>query len=122
MTIINKTTKSVESQSHRAENWMGADWLEVPPALEGLAFSCAGYCGLVVEDGRLTDITPTERPEPVQTFEVQIFALKQQLTATDYQAIKYAEGFLSESDYAPVKAKRQAWRDEINRLELEAAV
>ena len=36
---------------------------------------------------------------------------------TDYQAIKYAEGQLTEEEYAPIKAQRQAWRDEINLLE-----
>ena len=47
----------------------------------------------------------------------KILALKQQLKNTDYQAIKYAEGLLTEEEYAPIKANRQAWRDEINRLE-----
>lgn len=44
---------------------------------------------------------------------------KAKLSQTDYQAIKYAEGFISETDYAPIKAQRQAWRDEINALEAE---
>lgn len=43
----------------------------------------------------------------------------QQLTATDYKAIKYAEGLISEADYAPIKAERQALRDRINELEAE---
>ncbi len=47
----------------------------------------------------------------------QISSLKQQLAATDYQAIKYAEGWISEQDYAPIKAQRQAIRDQINQLE-----
>lgn len=49
----------------------------------------------------------------------KILALKQQLKNTDYQAIKYAEGLLTEEEYAIIKAKRQAWRDEINALEKE---
>lgn len=49
----------------------------------------------------------------------RIAELKANLTSTDYQAIKYAEGFITEADYAPIKAQRQAWRDEINALELE---
>lgn len=51
--------------------------------------------------------------------ENKILALKRKLEDTDYQAIKYAEGFISETDYAPIKARRQAWRDEINTLESE---
>lgn len=39
------------------------------------------------------------------------------LCKTDYQAIKYAEGLISEEDYASIKAQRQAWRDEINSLQ-----
>lgn len=49
--------------------------------------------------------------------EERIYQLKQELTLTDYKAIKYAEGLISEEDYAPMKAERQLWRDEINRLE-----
>jgi hypothetical protein len=41
------------------------------------------------------------------------------LQASDYKAIKYAEGLLTEDEYAPIKTQRQAWREEINRLEKE---
>lgn len=51
------------------------------------------------------------------TNETKISQLKAQLQATDYKAIKYSEGLISEDDYAPIKAQRQAWRDEINELE-----
>lgn len=51
--------------------------------------------------------------------EEQIEMLKLQLQETDYKAIKYAEGFISDEDYAEIKAQRQAWRDVINRLESE---
>ena len=47
----------------------------------------------------------------------EIAELKANLWATDYQAIKYAEGLISEADYAPIKEQRQAWRDRINLLE-----
>ena len=48
---------------------------------------------------------------------IKIQELKDKLAQTDYKAIKYAEGQLSEEEYAPIKAQRQEWRDEINRLE-----
>ncbi|MDO5332055.1 MAG: hypothetical protein Q4E99_05180 [Bacillota bacterium] len=51
--------------------------------------------------------------------EQQIMELKQQLAQTDYKAIKYAEGWISEADYAPIKAERKTIREEINRLESE---
>lgn len=47
----------------------------------------------------------------------RIAELKRLLAASDYKAIKYAEGVLTAEEYAETKAERQAWRDEINELE-----
>lgn len=44
---------------------------------------------------------------------------KQQLRDTDYKAIKYAEGLLTDEGYSEVRKQRQSWRDEINKLEAE---
>ena len=52
-----------------------------------------------------------------QIIQNRIAELKSLLARTDYQAIKYAEGQLSASEYAEMKKQRQAWRDEINLLE-----
>ena len=49
----------------------------------------------------------------------QISELKAQLDATDYKALKFFEGWLSEDEYAPIRAERQAIRDKINELEKE---
>lgn len=49
----------------------------------------------------------------------RIQELKSLLSKTDYKAIKYAEGLISEEEYAPIKTQRQAYRDEINKLEVE---
>ena len=49
----------------------------------------------------------------------RISELKSLLSATDYKAIKYAEGLINEEEYAPIKSQRQAYRDEINKLEFE---
>lgn len=46
----------------------------------------------------------------------QIEKLKQELSKTDYKAIKFAEGVISENEYYSTKMQRQSWRDEINRL------
>lgn len=48
----------------------------------------------------------------------RIDELKEMLKNTDYQAIKFAEGVMYESEYAPVRTQRQAWREEINRLQV----
>lgn len=49
--------------------------------------------------------------------EREIAMLKERLAATDYLAIKYAEGELSEDEYAVSKENRRAWRARINALE-----
>ena len=52
-----------------------------------------------------------------QRAKARIIYLKEELGKTDYQAIKFAEGWLTEEEYAPIKAQRQAYREEINQLE-----
>lgn len=42
---------------------------------------------------------------------------KRMLTETDYKAIKYAEGWISEEDYAYTKSLRQSYRDKINEYQ-----
>lgn len=46
-----------------------------------------------------------------------IAELKARLTATDYQAIKYAEGVMSLGEYEPIREQRKVWRAQINNLE-----
>lgn len=45
--------------------------------------------------------------------------LKQKLAETDFQAIKYAEGEMTEEEYEPIKQQRKVWRKEYNELERE---
>lgn len=49
----------------------------------------------------------------------KICVLKQNLSRSDYQALKFSDGALTEEEYAPMRAQRQAWRDEINAAEEE---
>ena len=49
--------------------------------------------------------------------EREIAELKANLSATDYKAIKYAEGVLTDEEYAETKTQRQEWRNRINELE-----
>ena len=51
----------------------------------------------------------------------EIAGLKQILAATDYKALKHADGALSDEDYAETKVQRQELRDKINELEAELA-
>ena len=52
-----------------------------------------------------------------QLAKIEINSLKRNLAETDYQAIKYAEGVMTESEYAPIKSQRQDWRYRINYLQ-----
>lgn len=58
----------------------------------------------------------TDRVQKMQN-EIRISMLKQKLQNTDYKAIKFAEGQLTEQEYAETKLQRQVWRNEINSLE-----
>lgn len=51
-----------------------------------------------------------------ETADKRIAELKQKLFDTDYRAIKFAEGELTEEEYAPYREERRAWREEINSL------
>ena len=61
----------------------------------------------------------TDAELAVQANKKRIAELKALLQATDYQAIKYAEGFISEADYLPIKQVRQSYRNKINELEAQ---
>ena len=65
------------------------------------------------------DVCPmkTEQDLLKDQYRLEITQLKKQLSDTDYKAIKYAEGQISESEYASVRAERQGYRDRINYLE-----
>lgn len=75
----------------------------------------------IYDNGIYRDMTQEELVEEdrFNNPEMQIEGLKQQLANTDYKAIKFAEGLISEEDYAPIKKQRQEWRNQINLLELE---
>ena len=81
-----------------------------------------------VEDVQVSDINHGYYPKelcPMKTeedhlkdqYRLEITQLKKQLSDTDYKAIKFAEGQISESEYASVRAERQSYRDRINELE-----
>ena len=59
----------------------------------------------------------TEEDKLKDQYRIEITQLKKLLSDTDYKAIKYAEGQISESEYASVRAERQGYRDRINYLE-----
>ena len=65
------------------------------------------------------DLCPmkTEQDLLKDQYRLEISQLKKQLSDTDYKAIKYAEGQLTEEDYSTIRLQRQSYRDRINELE-----
>ena len=79
------------------------------------------YC---VENGKfcIKRRTPTEEEltkDVISNRNQEISELKAKLAQTDYQAIKFAEGWITADDYAPTKALRNSWRTRINELEVQ---
>lgn len=96
-------------------------WAKIPD--EMVLPSTFPFVNVTAENGVVTSME--ENLEEHRKFQKSIYnkqriqELKDMLSATDYKAIKYAEGVLSEYEYASTKAQRQAWREEINALEAE---
>ena len=59
----------------------------------------------------------TEDEKLIEQYQFEIIELKKYLTDTDYKAIKFAEGEITESDYHEVKSQRHDARARINELE-----
>ena len=81
-----------------------------------------------VEDVQVSDINHGYYPKelcPMKTeedllkdqYRIEIQQLKKLLSDSDYKAIKFAEGQISEDEYSGIKSERQGYRDRINYLE-----
>ena len=68
---------------------------------------------ILVENDRSDEIAEGQRQAKLR----EIAELKKNLSDTDYEAIKYAEGAMTEEEYAPYKTQRAEWRARINELE-----
>lgn len=80
------------------------------------------YSYYAVVDGKFTikRRTPTDEEvnrDKAQAINKEISELKKKLSDTDYKAIKYSEGWLTDEEYAEAKAQREQWRKRINELE-----
>ena len=45
--------------------------------------------------------------------------MQQLLAESDYQALKHADGALTDEEYEPARLQRQSYREKINKLEGE---
>lgn len=82
------------------------------------------YSYYAVENGEfvIKRRTPSEaetKADTIASINRQIRELQGKLAATDYQALKYSEGWITEKDYTEIKANRQSWRDAINQLQAQ---
>lgn len=82
------------------------------------------YSYYAVENGEfvIKRRTPSEaetKADSIAFINQQIRELQDKLSATDYQALKYSEGWITEKDYTEIKANRQSWRDAINQLQAQ---
>ena len=82
------------------------------------------YSYYAVENGEfvIKRRTPSEaetKADSIASINQQIRELQGKLSATDYQALKYSEGWITEKDYTEIKANRQSWRDTINQLQAQ---
>lgn len=72
-----------------------------------------------IENNEFIILTPEDKIKGTIAARERIPDLKKQLSDTDYITMKYIEGEVTEEAYNEYKAKRKAWRDEINALEAE---
>lgn len=109
----------------RGEAFDGA--LKLPDELLNDYIEAKGFAYLEATNGTITAVKLNReayntyinsRPEPAEDKQSKIAELKRNLAETDYIACKIAEGAATREEYADMIVQRQAWRDEINRLEV----
>lgn len=81
-------------------------------------YQCS-YCYYLQDNKLVYDDKIKEKAERTEQITEQIAELKEQLLRTDYQALKFAEGWIEAEEYSEILKQRQAWRDQINALEKE---
>lgn len=78
-------------------------------------------CYKLVGDEVVFDVEKYNALIDAKAKEQEIARLKQELADTDYEAIKYSEGWFTEEEYAPIKAMRESLREQIRKLESDTA-
>ena len=72
-----------------------------------------------IVDGKFTAISTEDFVKAKEAAKGRICDIKALLINSDYKVLKYTEGELTEEEWATAKAERQAWRDEINTLQIK---
>ena len=71
--------------------------------------------GIVIKDGAFSICLTYDETQKEQA--ARMNELKAKLNNTDYQAIKFSDGAITEEKYAPIRKQRAAWRSEINQIQ-----
>ena len=71
--------------------------------------------GVVVQDGEFSICLEYDEKQRKQYQRIR--GLKAMLADSDYKALKFSDGVLTEEEYAPIREQRAAWRAEINEIE-----
>lgn len=93
--------------------------------MEGIKEAIAFITGLAVkaEDPKTVEINGKTYCTTMRTreeMEAEIRGLQQLLAATDYKALKHADGALTDEEYEPTRTQRAEYRQQIN--DLQAAI
>lgn len=75
------------------------------------------YVELTEKDITRLELEQAEYEKTEEYKQFKISELKQKLTETDYIACKIAEGSATVEEYSEIITQREAWREEINKLE-----
>ena len=112
--------RAILSRSGKSHCWIDG-FIEVPKRLEAKVWATKGWCNTIIENDKLVDVVPTERPETKEDIKERIAEIEAKLSATDYKIIKCYEYQLVGLDLpyniSELHTERQSLRDEINALE-----
>ena len=93
--------------------------IEPPEEREGFRIKFVNSSWEYVEEEKTEEAPQKYIPTSRDLLMQQIYELKNELLQSDYKAIKFAEGWISEKDYAPIREERQEIRNRINSLQEE---
>ena len=79
---------NIKSQTGRTKSWLDG-YIEVPAHLEAKVWESLGWCDLVIDEetGALTDIIPTEKPEPPEPEPSETELLRQKVAELQNQIL-----------------------------------
>jgi len=83
----------------------------------------------IVDEPGIEEIIEHDEEEPIQVYKAyseeellikrsaaELESLMLELTSSDYQALKYAEGYYTEEEYKPIKEYRESLRERIRAI------